>query len=96
MAITTPAAIQDFARGDLDAEVAGVEAERVEPPDQSGLGHDPSTPTSKLALDALEDVDLPATSRKHQGGQKPTHRPADDQGAALGAALRHANTCYLL
>ena len=93
-------AVEQLTRRDLHAEIAHVEAQRGQPRDQLGLGHDPGAAAGKLVLDTLEDVDRPAAPMQHGGGQKPAHRAADDQDAPLGTALaaflgaasRHANT----
>ena len=79
-------AVEDLARGHGDAEIAGIEPERVEPRDQFGLRHDAGAAAGELAADALENIDVPAAPMQHDAGQKPAHRAADDQRAAL---LRH-------
>ena len=75
--------VQDAARRHGDAEVSGVEAERVEPRDQFGLGDDAGAAAGQLLFDALENIDVPAAAGQHDAGQQPTHRAADDQRAAL-------------
>ena len=53
-------AVEDLARGHGDAEIAGIEPERVEPRDQFGLRHDAGAAAGELAADALENIDVPA------------------------------------
>jgi len=76
-------AIEDFARGHGNAEIACIEPERVEPRDQFGLRDDAGAAAGKLAADPLENIDVPAAPIKHDAGQKPAHRAADDQRAAV-------------
>ncbi len=60
------------------AEIAHIEPERRKPRDQFGLRNDPRAAAGKFVIHALEDIDPPAAPLKHDGGQKPAHRPADD------------------
>ena len=76
-------AVEDLARGHGDAEIAGIEPERIEPRDQLGLRHDAGAAAGELAADPLENIDVPAAPIEHDAGQKPAHRAADDQRAAL-------------
>src|ERR1700722_7471893 len=79
-------AVEDLARDQRHAEIAGIEPERIEPRDQLGLRDDTGAAAGELAADTLENVDVPAAPVQHDAGQKPAHRAADDQRAAL---LRH-------
>ena len=54
--------IEDFARRHGDAEVAGIEPERVQARDQLGLGDDAGAAAGQLLFDALENIDVPAAA----------------------------------
>jgi hypothetical protein len=75
--------IQDLSRGDLDAEVVGVDPEASQGDDQIGLRDNPCAAPGKLALHPLEDLDLPARAFEQQRGQKAAHRAADDERTPL-------------
>jgi len=70
--------VENPSRLDRHAEIAHIKSEAGQPRDDLGLRHDSGTAARKLAGDALEDVDLPATSPQHNRGQKPAHRAAND------------------
>src|SRR5262249_61884160 len=75
------AGIEDLPRLELDAEIARVEAERLEDRDQLRLGDDARAAAGQLALDPLEHVHVPATLAQHQAGQQAAHRATDHQRA---------------
>ncbi len=62
-----------------------VEAERVAcRAISSACATMPAPRPAQLAVDALENIDVPAAPRQHDAGQQPAHRAADDR--ARGAA----------
>src|SRR5271169_5324574 len=52
-----PRRIEDLARCDGDAEIAGIQTERFQMRDQLALGHDSRAAARELVLDPLEDFD---------------------------------------
>ena len=76
-------AIKDFSRRHGNAEIAGIEPERVQARDQLGLGDDPGATAGKFLFDALENIDVKTAPVEHDAGQKPAHGAADDQRATL-------------
>jgi hypothetical protein len=76
-------AIEDFSRRHGNAEIAGIESERVQPRDQLGLGDDAGAAAGKFLFDALENIDIKTAPVKHDPGQKPAHGATDDQRTAL-------------
>src|SRR5262249_13618522 len=77
--------IQDFPRRDLYPEIARMDAEPTQRLDQIGLRDDAGAAVCKLALDPLENVDLPAVAPQQQRRQEPAHRAADDERAPLAS-----------
>ena len=80
--------VEELSGSRRHTEIARIEPERVEPCDQLGLRHDACAAAVELALHALEYVDCPAAPPQHDGGQKPAHRAADHQRAALRCHAR--------
>jgi hypothetical protein len=81
--------VEQLARARHHAELADIEPERFQMRDQFRLRHDPGAAAGQLALHALEDVDNKAAPPKHDRGEEPAHRAADDDRAPLADGICH-------
>jgi len=93
--------IQDLSGRDLDPERGWVDSEPAQRFDQIRLRDDAGATAGELALDPLENIDVPAGTPQQQRGQQAAHGAADDQRAPLTrlfARSRHflpRKSCYI-
>src|SRR5262249_26785897 len=85
--------IEDFPGGDLDPEIGRIDAEPAQRLDQIGLRDNAGAAPCELALDPLEDVDVPAGAPQQQRSQEAAHRAADDQHAPPRCLAHSARSC---
>src|SRR6516165_9300227 len=93
--------IQDLTGRDLHAERGWIDAEPAQRFDQIRLRDDAGAAAGELALDPLEDIDVPSGAAQQQRGQQAAHGAAHDQRAPLArlfARSRHflpRKSCYI-
>src|SRR5499427_1707939 len=93
--------IQDLSGCDLHSERGRIDSEPAQRFDQIRLRDDAGAAAGELALDPLENIDVPSGAAQQQRGQQAAHGAADDQRAPLArlfARSRHflpRKSCYI-
>ena len=86
--------VEDLAGRDFDPEVGRIDPDPAQGLDEIGLRHDARATAGELALDPLENLDLPACAPQQQPRQQAAHRATDDHDApaclAQFARSRHS------
>ncbi len=85
-----PIAVERDAFVDLDAEIAGAGAARLQRVQQFRVGGDAGAAADQLDGRALVDIGLPADLPQERRGEEARHRAADDDGARAAAFARHS------
>ena len=65
----SPSRVQDLSGRDLDTQVGRINSDATQRLDEIGLGHNAGTATGKLALHALEYLNVPPRAPQQQAGQ---------------------------
>ena len=80
---------------DLDAEVGRIDAEPAQRRDQIRLRDDAGAASGELALDPLEDVDVPAGAPQQQRREQAAHGAADHQRAPFARLAQLPRSHFL-
>ncbi len=70
--------VDNFARGDVDAKIAGSKTEAAQPLDQFILRHNAGAASRQLTVHPLEDIDVPPGLTQQEPAEQAAHRAADD------------------
>ena len=80
-----PLRIENFAGGDVDAELIGGKAKPAQPFDQFVLGHDARAAAGQLAVHALVNIDRPPGPPQQKPAEQAAHRAANDNCASCAS-----------